>query len=513
MKRFERASGILLHPTALPGKHGIGSLGDEAIEFLDWLADAGQSYWQICPLVPTGYGDSPYQGFSAFAGNPNLISLENLKNLNLLNNTDLHSFEALPQGHVDFGSLIPLKKTALEKAWKNFRNGLGPTEMKSEYSEFKHRNAFWLNDFALFMVLKDRNGGRPWNLWEENYRLRHPATLTRLVNEVAEETDCHSFSQFLFFRQWEKVKNEAEKRGIGIIGDLPIFIAFDSSDCWASPELFQLDEERKPLRVAGVPPDYFSKTGQLWGNPLYDWELMQKDGFSWWISVLRDKLEHYNVLRIDHFRGFSAYWSVPYGEETAVNGEWIPAPGKALFAEVRKKLGDIPIIAEDLGVITDDVVELISHCGFPGMKVLQFAFDSSEQNDYLPHNYGNHCLVYTGTHDNNTSAGWYDSAPECDRETARNYLGLNKNADGKEAVHSMIRAALASVADVAVTPLQDILGLGSEARFNTPGTLGGNWIWRAPADSFDSALAADLREMTEIYGRITEKRDNSEVVI
>ncbi len=508
MKRFERSSGVLLHPTALPGKHGIGSLGDEALKFLDWLADAGQSYWQICPLVPTGYGDSPYQGFSAFAGNPNLISLENLKELRLLDETDLKPFEALPKKHVDFGSLIPLKKKALDKAWQRFQKGGGPAELKAEYSEFKQHASSWLNDFALFMVLKDRHGGNPWNLWDEEYRLRDSDALARLANEAAEETDSHSFSQFLFFRQWEAVKKAAGDKGIGIIGDLPIFISFDSSDCWANPHLFQLDEERKPLRVAGVPPDYFSETGQLWGNPLYNWNVMKKNRFSWWISVLRDKLEHYDVLRIDHFRGFSAYWSVPYGEKTAVNGEWIPAPGKELFAEVRKQLGDVPIIAEDLGVITEDVVELISGCGFPGMKVLQFAFDSSEENDYLPHNYGNHCLVYTGTHDNDTSVGWFNSARESDRRTTRDYLGLKKRVKGKEVARALIRAALASVADVAITPFQDILGLGSEARFNTPGTLGGNWTWRASADSFDPNLAASLRKTTEIYGRRNNKEKN-----
>ena len=501
MKRFDRASGVLLHPTALPGKRGIGSLGREASAFVDWLADAGQRYWQICPLVPTGYGDSPYQGFSAFAGNPNLIDLDELIDLDLLEKTDLRSFDGLPEDRVDFGTLIPLKKAALEAAWRRFQDGRGPNGMESEYAAFKAKAAYWLDDFALFMVLKDRHGGHPWNLWNEEFRLRTPEALESLAKDDAGNLESHRFFQFLFFRQWSALKKAAAAKGIGIIGDLPIFVSFDSSDCWANPGLFQLDSKRNPVRVAGVPPDYFSKTGQLWGNPLYDWKAMQRNGFAWWISVLRDKLNQYDVLRIDHFRGFSAFWSVPFGEKTAVNGKWVPAPGRALFEEVRKQLGDIPIIAEDLGVITDDVVELIDRCGFPGMKVLQFAFDSSEENDYLPHNYGNHCLVYTGTHDNDTSAGWYDSAPESDRRTAREYLGLDEDAGGKDAAAAMVRAALASVADVAVTPLQDILELGSEARFNTPGTLGGNWTWRAPSGSFGAAEAARLRKLTEIYGR------------
>ena len=502
MARFQRASGVLLHPTALPGPYGIGTLGVQALEFLDWLKDAGQSYWQICPLVPTGYGDSPYQGFSAFAGNPNLINLEELISLDLLDKNDLISLENLPDSYVDFGRLIPLKAEVLQKAWKRYSSGDQPEGIAAELEEFRAGSASWLDDFCLFMVLKSQHDGQPWDEWGAPLRLRESAALEQVRTDAADEIDYHTFVQYLFHRQWTTLKSEANLKGISIIGDLPIFIAFDSSDCWASPELFQLDDNRRPTHVAGVPPDYFSATGQLWGNPLYNWAKMERNGFKWWISVLRSKLEHYDVLRIDHFRGFSAYWSVRFGEPTAINGQWIPAPGSTLFSKVREVLGELPIIAEDLGIITDDVVELIEECGYPGMKVLQFAFDSSEENDYLPHNYEKHCLVYSGTHDNDTAAGWFESAPAGDRITASNYLNLPDSAVGKDAATAMVRAAMASVSDLAITPLQDILGLGSEARFNTPGTLGGNWTWRTDQESFNPDTAANFRKLTGTYGRL-----------
>jgi len=500
MAQFERASGILLHPTALPGPYGIGTFGRQALDFLDWLAEAGQKHWQICPLVPTGYGDSPYQGFSAFAGNGNLIDPDDLVNLGLLTDDELQPLRSLPADHVDFGRLIPAKRRLLETAWNRF-NRL-PEDVRSEFQSFRKDASSWLDDYALFMVLKDRHGGLPWNEWDPEFRHRDPETLAAALVEYSVELGYHAFVQFLFHRQWTRLKEAAADRGIGIIGDLPIFIAYDSSDCWAHSDLFQLDDDGVPTAVAGVPPDYFSATGQLWGNPLYDWTAMERNGFAWWISVLRHKLTMFDILRIDHFRGFAAYWAVPYGETTAVKGHWIPSPGRKLFKTVREALGDIPIIAEDLGVITDDVVDLMSECGFPGMKVLQFAFDSSEQNDYLPHTYDRHCLVYTGTHDNDTAVGWFESAPETDREAARAYLGLPDGADGHDAARAMIRAALASVADLAITPLQDVLGLGSGARFNTPGTLGGNWSWRAAADAFDSRIAEELRKYVRIYGRL-----------
>lgn len=504
MARFKRASGVLLHPTALPGPYGIGTLGVHAVAFLDWLNSAGQSYWQICPLVPTGYGDSPYQGFSAFAGNPNLIDLEELLAIGLLNEKDVADLSRLPDDHVDFGKLIPLKRRALATAWRRFEEGTKPDDMEAQLDSFRRSTNAWIEDYALFMVLKDRHDGAPWDLWSEEFRLRNEKALERVRKESSGELGYHIFVQYLFHRQWTAVKHAASERGIRIIGDLPIFTAYDSSDCWATPELFQLDAEGRPTRVAGVPPDYFSETGQLWGNPLYDWDTMARNGYSWWLSVLKDKLEHYDVLRIDHFRGFSAYWSVSREEKTAINGQWVPAPGSELFSRVRQVMGDLPIIAEDLGVITDEVVELIEECGFPGMKVLQFAFDSSEDNDYLPHNYTNHCLVYTGTHDNDTAAGWFEKAPKSDREFAIKYLNLPESANGQDAAAAMLHAAMASVSDLAVTPIQDILGLGSEARFNTPGTLGGNWTWRTSRTSLNADSAEKLKELTLIFGRLSE---------
>ncbi len=506
MAFFKRAGGILLHPTALPGPHGIGTLGTMAFSFLNWMEEAGQSYWQICPLAPTGYGDSPYQGFSAFAGNPNLIDLEELMSLGLLNKTDLDQLQDLPDDYVNFGRLIPLKNAALQQAWKRYSSGYRAEGMEEGFNDFRVEAAPWLEDFCLFMVLKTRHNGQSWDEWEAPYRFRESAALSEILALSEDELEYHSFVQYLFYRQWSELKSKANQKGINIIGDLPIFIAFDSSDCWANPELFQLDKSRHPINFAGVPPDYFSASGQLWGNPLYDWERMEKNGFSWWISILKSKLEQFDALRIDHFRGFSAYWSVPYGENTAINGQWIPAPGSKLFSKVREVLGDLPIIAEDLGVITEDVVELIHECGLPGMKVLQFAFDSSEENDYLPHNYEKNCIVYTGTHDNDTSAGWFSTAAEHDRETALSYLNLPPSAESGAVTAAMVRTAIASAANLAIIPVQDILELGSEARFNTPGTLGGNWIWRADEESFNSETAARLMKLTRVYGRLKSKK-------
>ena len=506
MARFKRAGGVLLHPTALPGSYGIGTFGAQALAFIDWLADAGQSYWQICPLVPTGFGDSPYQGFSAFAGNPNLIDLERLVGMKLLTYSDLEPLTLLSEDRVDFSALIPMKERILKNAWLNFSTESDSTHklkyLTQDIAKFRTDSECWIEDYALFMVIKEKYGGRPWDEWEEKLRLRDESALQNLRQMSVEDLNYHVFVQYLFHKQWTEIKKVANSKGISIIGDLPIFIAFDSSDCWARPDLFQLDEKCIPKRIAGVPPDYFSETGQLWGNPLYDWEAMEKNGFAWWIEVLQNKLEQYDVLRIDHFRGFSAYWSVPFGELTAVNGEWVPAPGDRLFAKIKEVLGDIPIIAEDLGVITEDVAELIERCGFPGMKVLQFAFDSAEENDYLPHTYHKNCLVYTGTHDNDTVAGWYENAPLQDRITAGKYLNLPDRAKGSDAAAAMIRTSIASVADLAISPLQDILGLGSEARFNTPGTLGGgNWTWRVSESVLTSEIAGRLRELYQIYGR------------
>jgi 4-alpha-glucanotransferase len=402
---------------------------------------------------------------------------------------------------VDFGRLIPLKTGILKTAWEEFSQNSGKSGIAEDLGEFRESAAAWLDDFCLFMVLKNRHGGRSWEQWDAPFRFRDPAALNELKERGQEEIGFQVFLQYLFHRQWTRIKSEANRRDISIIGDLPIFIAYDSSDCWARPELFQLDRELRPVLVAGVPPDYFSATGQLWGNPLYNWDRMASNGYKWWISVLQDKLRQYDVLRIDHFRGFAAYWAVPFGESTAVKGQWIPAPGRELFSRVREAMGELPIIAEDLGVITDDVVALIDEFGFPGMKVLQFAFDSSETNDYLPHNYGRHCIVYTGTHDNDTASGWFESAPLKDRTFAADYLSIPADSEGSAAAAAMVRTAMSSVADLAVTPLQDILGLSAAARFNKPGTLGGNWIWRTGGTSLTSETALRLRNLTRLYGR------------
>jgi len=498
----DRAAGVLLHPTALPGSRGIGTLGNEARNFLSWLEEAGQRYWQICPLAPTGYGDSPYQGFSAHAGNQNLIDLENLVSLGILSKSDLAPLEKPSGDKVDFGWLIPIKNAVLDKAWRNFSLGNGPEDVYEEFTEFRSREASWLEDYSLFMVIKNRQNGRPWNEWETPLRYRENEALEKVRREASEEIGFHSFVQFLFFRQWREIKNLANSKGIRIIGDLPIFIAYDSSDCWANPELFQLDDRLLPTRVAGVPPDYFSETGQLWGNPLYNWVKMEQDNFSWWISILKSRMNLYDALRIDHFRGFSAYWSIPYGDKTAVNGEWISAPGRELFKKVREELGELPIIAEDLGVITEDVVALIEEFGMPGMKVLQFAFGSSEDNPYLPHNYDKNSLVYTGTHDNDTTVGWFRTAEPRERKKALKYMNLPADSSPEDVTTALIRTAMASVSNLAVIPLQDILLLDSHARFNTPGTLGNNWCWRVEKGSLSREKARELRELASLYGRI-----------
>jgi len=510
MTGFQRASGILLHPTALPGSYGIGTFGTQAISFLDWLQSAGQTYWQICPLVPTGYGNSPYQGLCAFAGNPNLIDVEELVSFRLLEPEELDPLKQLPESYVNFSLLIPEKKKLLHLAWSRYSAGKGPKQLTLELEAFRIAQSQWLEDFCTFMALKNQNGEHSWDTWAKEMKLREKKSLDSLTIETANEVQYHLFVQFLFFHQWQNIKSEAQSRAIKIIGDIPIFVAFDSSDCWANPRLFQLDANLLPTNIAGVPPDYFSSTGQLWGNPLYDWDKMAEDEYSWWLSLLKNKLEQYDVLRIDHFRGFCAYWSVPFGETTAVNGKWMPAPGRALFSLAREKLGELPIIAEDLGFITEEVVELIEACGFPRMKILQFAFNASEENNYLPHNYDKNSVVYTGTHDNDTIAGWFEIAPECDRKKVIDYLNLGETTDAKTVAGAMLRAAMASVANFAIFPMQDVLGLDNQARFNTPGTLGDNWMWRAPETSFSDERAEYLRKLCEIYGRLNYSRDTKE---
>jgi 4-alpha-glucanotransferase len=486
---------VLLHPTSLPGRFGIGSFGPEARVFLDFLVQAGQRIWQVCPLGPTGYGDSPYQCFSAFAGNPMLIALEPLQEDGLLTSDELAD-PPPPGDRVPYGPLIPWKMARLYTSYERFRKKASPSA-RGRCERFAHLNREWLVDFARFMALKESHGGRSWTEWEEGFRDRHPEAMAEFATSHADRIDFHTYLQWLFHSQWYSLRSLANAHGVRILGDLPIFAAHDSADVWARRELFELDGAGQPTVMAGVPPDYFSATGQLWGNPIYRWEEHRARDFDWWESVIRNKFRLYDYVRIDHFRGFAAYWAVPQGETTAQNGSWVEAPGEELFMTLESHLGRMPLIAEDLGVITRDVVELIHTFGFARMKVLQFAFDSGEENDYLPHTYEANSVVYTGTHDNNTMTGWLKDADPADREAALTYV----NSTGDQPHWDFIRTAIASTAHFAVVPAQDLLGLGSEARMNVPGTTGGNWTWRLGPGQLTSDIAARLGALTATYGR------------
>jgi 4-alpha-glucanotransferase len=507
---FPRASGILLHPTSLPGPFGVGDLGSEAYRFADFLAASGQTLWQVLPLGPTGYGDSPYAGYSAFAGNTLLISPEQLVNEGLLTRSDCAGLSPLPDHAVDFALVQQLKNSLLEKAYERYRRTTD-TGLRSAFETFCERSKSWLDDYACFRALKDANGGRAWNDWDPGLARRDPSALAALDEVLAEEIAAHKFYQFLFFKQWFDLKAYCNEKGIRIIGDIPIFVALDSADVWTNPDQFKLNPDRTPIVVAGVPPDYFSKTGQLWGNPLYNWDRMLADGFKWWIERVRATLQTVDIVRIDHFRGFVACWEIPAGDRTAERGRWVAAPGRELFIAIRKVLGELPIIAEDLGVITPEVEKLRDDFGFPGMRILQFAFSSDTRNLDLPHNYHPNVVVYTGTHDNDTTVGWFNSVAgegstrdtrqiERERRFCLKYL----NTDGTEIQWDFVRAALASVANTAVAPLQDLLGLGTEARMNLPNSTSGNWSWRFKAGSMTDELSRRLRDLSELYGRVAE---------
>jgi 4-alpha-glucanotransferase len=492
--RPQRSSGILLHPTSLPGPFGIGDLGPSAFAWVDALAEAKQSWWQILPLGPTGYGDSPYQCFSAFAGNPILVSPEVLVGDGLLENSDLAGVH-LASAVVDFGAVIPLKTRLLDRSWERFQEGHG-AGLRQPFEQFRREHAAWLQDYALFMALKDAQGGIGWLEWPQPLRLRKGDAVAAARKELVDRIARHEFRQFLFFRQWQALRQHARDRQVRIIGDAPIFVSGDSADVWANPHLFLLDAERRQVVQAGVPPDYFSPTGQLWGNPLYDWAAARNTGYAWWTARLRATLAQVDLVRLDHFRGFAAAWHVPAGEKTAVKGKWVPGPGTELFQHVRKALGGLPLVAEDLGLITEDVEQLRDDFGLPGMRVLQFAF-SDPNNKYLPHNYEANTVAYTGTHDNDTTRGWYAALPEKERDFVRRYVGR----DGNDIAWDLIRLAWNSVADLAIAPLQDVLNLASEARMNTPGKAVGNWSWRIPEGALKGGVGQRLAEMTEMYSR------------
>ena len=512
---MHRSCGILLHPTSLPSPNGIGDLGREARRFVDWLVEGGQSLWQVLPLGPTGYGDSPYASFSTFAGNSLLVALEPLVEEGWLSRSETTAFHSLRPDRVDYGLVIPWKNRLLNLAAERMLDSGGRSE---GFERFVREETFWLDDYALFMDLKEHfdlkaraegKEGAMWsNYWPRAYALRESEALRSWSEDHARGIRVRKAVQYFFFSQWRKLKNYANRRGVRIIGDLPIFVASDSVDVWAHRELFLLDDSGAPREVAGVPPDYFSATGQLWGNPLYDWDRHASTGFRWWIDRIKGNLRLFDWLRIDHFRGFESFWAVPSGDATAVGGSWKTAPGAPLFTSLRKELGELPILAEDLGFITPAVRSLRDSFGLPGMKILQFAFDAKEsgrgldtRNGFLPHMYGRNCVVYTGTHDNDTLAGWLAKASDEELAFIRDYLG---GENGEGLLRQLIRLAYASVADFCVIPLQDVLGLDSSARMNTPSTIGGNWAWRlGPGVGTFKPEARWLSELAKLYARDT----------
>ena len=495
----ERAAGILMPISSLPSEYGIGCFSKSAYEFVDWLKKAGQSYWQILPLGPTSYGDSPYQSFSTFAGNPYFISLEALVEEGVLTKAECEAVDwGKVKGSIDYKKIYEGRYPLLRKAYERSN-----VHENAAHQQFVKENSWWLSDYALFMAVKDRFDGVEWKLWADDIKLRWGPAMDYYREELYFDIEFHQYMQFKFYEQWMQLKTYANKKGIQIIGDIPIYVAMDSADTWAHPELFQLDEENVPVAVAGCPPDGFSATGQLWGNPLYRWGYHKETGYQWWISRLAYVFRLYDVVRIDHFRGFDEYFSIPYEAETAVDGHWEKGPGMDLFNTVKEKLGDVDVIAEDLGYLTESVIEMVKESGYPGMKVLQFAFDSREESDYLPHNYERNCVVYTGTHDNDTILGWYYVMSEEDREFSKEYMGNAKSTD-EELPWDFIRMSMESVANLAVTPMQEFLGLGTEARINYPSTLGNNWKWRLLPGQFTPEMAKRIHRLTQITARIAK---------
>jgi 4-alpha-glucanotransferase len=504
--KLPRASGVLLHPTSLPGRFGIGDLGKEAFAFVDFLAAGEQTYWQVLPLGPTGFGDSPYQCLSAFAGNPLLVSPEKLVEQELLSAEEIEKVPDFPASKVDFGPVITYKYSLLEKAFENFKRTTD-TGLRADFLGFSQQSADWLEDWALYRALKDANDGASWNHWGKALVEREPQALASARDDLHDRIEAHKFFQYLFFKQWTELKDYCSANRIKVIGDIPIFVAFDSADVWTNPELFKLDQTGNPLVVAGVPPDYFSATGQLWGNPIFDWDYLLETGFQWWIDRLRATLKVVDLVRIDHFRGFAACWEIPFGDATAERGRWVAVPGREMFTALKEAFPELPIIAEDLGVITPDVEALRDDFGFPGMRILQMAFRDRENTD-LPHRYIHNAVVYTGTHDNDTAVGWFSSKPGVGStrgaeqiDTERDFCLEYLNSSGKEIHWDFIRAVLASIPATSIIPLQDVMGLDSSSRMNLPASSDGNWSWRFKAYQLTNVLADKLKKLTELYGR------------
>ena len=497
---MNRSSGILLHISSLPSKYGIGCFSEAAYNFADWLNDAGQSYWQILPLGPTSYGDSPYQSFSSFAGNPYFINLEEFIDIGYLTKEECNEINFGENiSSIDYGSLYKNRYTLLNKAYKR-----SDISKDSKFQSFVNQNSYWLDDYALFMAVKNKFNGSPWTEWNKDIKLRTSEAIERYSYELSEEIEFQKFMQFHFYLQWNKLKTYVNSKGIKIIGDIPIYVAFDSTDAWANPQLFQFDENNTPIAVAGCPPDGFSATGQLWGNPLYKWDYHKKTDYKWWISRLSHCFNLYDVLRIDHFRGFDEYYSIPYGADNAINGHWEKGPGMDIFKAIKKVLGEKDYIAEDLGYMTDSVRQLVKESGFPGMKVLEFAFDSRDtgcRNDYLPHNYSENCIAYTGTHDNQTITSWFDTISEEEQNLAREYL-CDYNTPTSELYTSFICLIMRSNAKLCIIPMQDYLGYDDSCRMNEPSTLGKNWKWRLKNEDLSDSLKQTIYRIAELYGRL-----------
>ena len=496
---MDRGAGILMHIASLPGEYGIGTLGKEAFKFAEFLETSGLKYWQILPLGHTSYGDSPYQCFSAFAGNPYFIDYDILREEGILEEEDYkkENYGDNPE-RIDYGTIFESKNKVLKRAYDNFKKG-NLKELAQKIEKFKTENAFWLEDYALYMSLKNYFKLVSWQEWPDDIKKREPEAIKKYQESLKDEIGFWSFVQYLFFEQWIALKDYTNSLGIKIIGDIPIYVAEDSVDAWSAPENFKMNvKEMKPLFVAGCPPDMFYATGQLWGNPIYDWDAMKKNNYKWWISRIKESLKLYDIVRIDHFRGFEAYWQIPYGEPTAVNGKWVKGPGMSLFNAVKKELGEIDVIAEDLGFLTEEVKEFLAETGYPGMKILEFGFGGGDS-EYLPHNYIKNCIAYTGTHDNDTFLGWFEkTGSKKEVRNAIRYLGLNEE-EGYN--WGFIRGIWSSVANTAIAPMQDFLNLGNEARINLPSTLGTNWQWRAKKEDINENLANKIYKFTKLYGR------------